>query len=119
MPMPGDYDYIAPIIVGGDYDGYGSEEEPDPYGTGASDVVIDPTTIDPLTGRRRSNRYKDFEKTTGIRYVASGGTPEEIKKRQRTLNLAEQREANDIIDGDNNKNLGLIFLAFGAVALGV
>jgi hypothetical protein len=119
MPMPGN-DYVAPIIIGhDDYDGLGSEEDPDPFGLSGADTIIDPADIDPLTGRKRSNRFKDFERTSGIRYIASGGTPEEIKKRQKLLNLAEQAEQNDIIDGDNNKNLGLIFLAFGAVALGV
>jgi hypothetical protein len=62
--------------------------------------------------------FKDFERTSGIRYVASGGTPEEIAERQRLLNLAEQAEINEFIDGGNTKNLALIFLAVGAVAIG-
>ena len=62
--------------------------------------------------------FKDFERTSGIRYVASGGTPEEIAERQRLLNEAEQAEMNQLIDDGNTKNLALIFLAVGAVAVG-
>ena len=62
--------------------------------------------------------FKDFERTSGIRYVASGGTPEEIAERQRLLNEAEQAEMNQFIDDGNTRNLALIFLAVGAVAVG-
>jgi hypothetical protein len=78
--------------------------------TSHSDYVYDPLTDPPP--EETLTPYKDFEQTSGIRYVAEGNTGEELEKLRTALEQAEKDEQDALTTPKSN----ILYVALGAIA---
>ena len=76
--------------------------------TSHSDNIYDPLT-DPPPADDYVPIYKDFEQTSGIRYVTEGNSGEELEKLRADL---EQAERDELITPKSN----ILYVVLGAIA---